>query len=182
MLVEAQQLDRAQELLEDYLHRHLTSVQRTERVLIVDGLLYPIAPPVTVLPSGYETDPDGWTVWGPGVWPKWDITFEPYARPLPNWHELTYTGGYTPSSLPEALAMAICITAVDLKNREDGGAGFNGGSSIPVGAKSMSLGDASVTFGTAAGFDAGGGGSGGSTRIIPPEAQRLAARYVRRIR
>ena len=112
----------AQALLQDALRRPLESAQRVEAVRVwADGLAYPLATPITVVPAGM-------TVEGHGV------RGVPYEGLL---GVLTYTGGWTALTLPMTLTAALSVVAYDLLHPDRS----------LVGARSYAVGDVSVTRG-----------------------------------
>jgi hypothetical protein len=130
-------IDEAEELLADALERPLESAERTERLWPDrNGMLWPRATPIT--------DPGGFTQDGLGL-KRW---------PFPNVFtagdgavEVTYTGGWVERSanpsatnrLPVCVERDLAFAAQRLATAD--------GSSFPPGATSVTLGDASVSFG-----------------------------------
>lgn len=116
----------AQSYVEDFLMRRdiLESAERTES-LVPDrnGRLYPSATPVTEA-DGYEIDGNVLEVSFPSSY-DWEGSVT-----------VTYTGGYTSATVPISIERAIAKIAQQL----------NGLPSGPIGAKSVTLGDASVTY------------------------------------
>lgn len=147
-------LEDAQRLLEEHLQRPLETGQRTEVIeVMADGRLFPKVTPVTAVsaPSGlpfvagymYAASPDVDT---------WSGFFPPTTPPRAT---VTYTAGFDPAEtdpdavgyLPRTLERAIAWGAYVLLRPDD----F---SSLPPGAVSVSLGDASISYGST-----GGGGA-----------------------
>lgn len=161
-------LESALGTVEDELDRHLVSAERTETYRIYrDRRVYPKAYPVT--DAGTATiDPGGRSLRDmspdstPGVFDAWSDSNPPTV-------EITYTGGYTASTLPETLAQEIAWRANDLLN-----AGQVSASSVLANASSMTVGDASVSFSSSNG---GGGVAAASGR--PTRAQVRRYRRVR---
>jgi hypothetical protein len=129
-------IELAEELLADVLDRELASVERTETLWPTrDGYVWPSCVPITVA-TGYTIDGDGLVgVLGP-AWP--DITGSV---------DVTYTGGWVertanptaPNRLPSYLERDLAFAARALVAPEV--------AQYPAGATSVSLGDASVSFG-----------------------------------
>jgi hypothetical protein len=138
-------LERAQRIVADYLRRGvpgetqpLISAERTE-LLIIDSLfrVYPSCVPITALPSGLQAR--GYSVYG--VVPSFLVSFIiDYDRLNTPRTSLTYTGGWTPVTLPETVREQICWKAWELLRTPLAQEG------IPVGATAVHSGDASVTF------------------------------------
>lgn len=118
----------AQETLETALRRPLESAARTETIEVFpDGYLYPLATPITVAPSGYALV--GTTrLGGPASSPVW-------GWPLSGTVTLTYTGGWSSSTVPSAIERAICRTAQAQMTPND-----------RAGVKAVTVGDLSVTY------------------------------------
>lgn len=146
----------SEDLLDEELRRHLELAQRTDTFRIYcDGRIYPDAYPITV--SDFTIDgralrgatPDG----GPfiGIWEHID---NPRAT-------VTWTGGYTTSTLPRTLQHALYDLAHGLTEE----------ALVPVGATSVSLGDASVSYAA---------GSFGGIDAIVPGLSRRVRRYQNR--
>lgn len=144
--------------LEDALNRLLVSAERTERVTAgYDGLAYPKATPITAVEGDYPFDdiavqvgrPSGYVsetgLFGSHV----DVSLGGYA-----WGDLTYTGGYTASTLPEGLAQAIAWGVSTLSAAQAGNG--VGGATVPPGVSSLSIANeysVSFTDGYTAGAD-----------------------------
>lgn len=138
-------LERAQRIVAEYLRRGvpgeaqpLISAERTE-LLIIDDLfrIYPSCVPITALPDGLQTR--GYAVYG--VVPSFLVSFIiDYDRLNTPRTSLTYTGGWTPVTLPETVRQHICWKAWELLRTPLAQEG------ISVGAVSVRSGDASVTF------------------------------------
>lgn len=147
----------AQADLEEVLDRPLESMERTEELPFVESrrhglVVYPPAVPVTAAGS--------LTIRGNAV-----LGATPIGSPLgggerPGWAELTYTGGYTTSSVPRCIEADI---AWDARRR------LRAESPVPVGATAVSLGDAAVSF-----------GADGATGGVTGNWSRQTLRYRRR--
>lgn len=128
--------------LEERLDRPLREASRTEQVFADrSARVYPHAIPITAAP-GYTID--GYSLIGFWPWPQWDL-IGPNTTPV-----VTYTGGWVersanptatnrlPTFIEEDIAWAAWAllhpTAAD-------------DAAYPIGATSVSLGDASVSFG-----------------------------------
>lgn len=123
----------AEELLEDELRRDLASEERTESMRVqADGRVYPRAYPITVA-EGYVIDGNSLVGAYPDNFPFIGV-FERVDVPLAT---ITYTGGFTPATLPRTLAHAIYDLAKVLAQDA---------APIPVGATSASVGDVAVGF------------------------------------
>lgn len=131
----AAELAAAQELVEAETGRPVESAERTERMRIrygrsfPGGRVYPAATPVTVAADHTivgTTALDGASP-DAGIF---DRTDEDYAT-------VTYTGGYTAETVPADLERVIARAAYRLLNAD---------LSLPVGATSVRLGDAAVTY------------------------------------
>lgn len=130
-----QALADAQQDLEEDLDRPLDSEERTERLRLVSTerhgwVVYPSAHPVT--------DAGDLTIAGNAVYGA-----SPIGSPLlggddPGFASVTYTGGYTSSSVPRCIEQDIAWAAR---------ARLHPTVPVPVGATAVSLGDASVSFG-----------------------------------
>lgn len=129
-------IEAAEDLLADALGRELESAERTETLWPTrDGYVWPSCTPITAA-TGYTIDGDGLTgVLGPG-WP--DSTGSV---------EVTYTGGWVERTanptaahrLPSYIERDLAFAAQALLAPSP--------STYPVGAVSVRLGDAAVTFG-----------------------------------
>lgn len=144
----------AEALLEEELRRQLASEERTKAFKIwPDGALYPDAWPITDAGDlriigtrtllGAEPDDSPFL----GVWPT--VAAPPMAT-------VTWTGGFTASTLPATLERALYDLAKAILSD----------SPVPVGATSMSVGDVSVSFGAPT--------SGGLDSLLPGLATRVA--------
>ena len=134
-------IEDATDRLEERLDRPLRSAVRTESVYPDQlGRAYPHAVPITVA-DGYTID--GWSLIGAWPWPWFDIVTDSRVAPL-----ITYTGGWVERSanltatnrLPLCIEEDIAWAAYALGHPEPAAV-------YPVGAVSVSLGDASVSFG-----------------------------------
>lgn len=129
----------AQKIVEEYLRRPLANEERTETVRFSGGRLYPKATPITEAPDGITIVPGSRALVGasPDGGPFWpavgDSTYPASAT-------ITYTGGYTASTLPRTIAAVISSLAYQLLHVTDD-------SEVPAGATSVSVGDVSVSFG-----------------------------------
>lgn len=137
------------EVVEEILRRPLESKERTEDVYIewrgnapYGGYMYPLATPITAVPSGYSILGDA-IVLGSATLTVGDLPgpFFDYenindARSIMS---ITYTGGWTADTLPMSLTRAICEAAFGLTRP------FN--SSVPIGATSVKVGDVAVSYG-----------------------------------
>lgn len=130
-------IEEATDMLIDDLGRELEEAERTESLQPTrDGYLWPSCVPITAC-TGYTIDGHG--VWG---------TFGPAWPNLTGLVELTYTGGWVERSanpnadnrLPAYIERDLCFAAYELGHAQPAG-------SVPAGATSVRLGDASVTFG-----------------------------------
>lgn len=121
----------AQALLEDTLRRPLESGERTERLRVLDGLVYPAATPITDA-GDLTVEGDALTGASPssllgGVFDSTDHA------------TVTYTGGFTADTVPACIERDIAWAAHGLVRPLVA-------SGVPVGATSVRLGDAAVTF------------------------------------
>jgi hypothetical protein len=156
-------VERAVSALEERLNgRILTAGEYTETLQVGhDARVYPHAYPVTSVPvdASYQIDPlsNAALRW---VFPS-DITFNwPEDIGLhgePYWASVTYTGGYTADTLPVELGDAIVGLARSYGSQL---------SAQLVGATSVRLGDAAVTYGSSglSGLDARAPGLGDTIR------------------
>lgn len=130
----------AQELVEAYLKRPLDAAVRTEQCLVYPkNRLYPLATPIASVTSpGGGSIVNGEYIRGVAVIPallEWDET-----SPGFNYVSVTYTGGYTSITAPRPLKRAVAELACAIAQSSIPGGQY------PVGATSVSLGDASVSF------------------------------------
>lgn len=134
-------IDEAVDLLEEDLGRPLRHAQRTERVLpIRDGRLYPRATPITAAP--------GYVIEGFSLLPSALTAYDPTSRTTAI--TVTYEGGYVERTGNPAAdnRLPVCIErdlawaakALGATSAAELVAG------LPPGAKSVALGDMSVTF------------------------------------
>lgn len=135
-------IEQAQELLEDALERPLEAIERTERMYPTrDGYLWPRATPILDAPENYTIDGAGLF----GVFPL--PTFDIIAPTVP-YVSVVYTGGWAERTsdpaatnrLPKVIESDLCWAAKAL------GDAF-APAQFPPGAVSVTLGDASVSFG-----------------------------------
>lgn len=127
----------AQQLVEDYLDRKLTQALRTETMTYgPNGLVWPKAWPVIVAPAGMTIERSRRAIGGssPG-----GLTDAFADSDEPEFVTLTYTGGYTSATLPRVIESRIAWSAYSMLHPSVG-------ASVPAGAKSVSVGDASITF------------------------------------
>lgn len=139
----------AQEMVEDFLCRPLELMERTEVCEIAQsGFVYPVATPIDsvsvptdtqIIDGQYITtqgddypDPSGFQAWE-------DRRYMPSHRTPRT--SITYVGGWTSDTLPATLRRAICDLIGALTAPQ---------SAMVSGASSVSLGDASISFGTSA--------------------------------
>lgn len=149
----------AESLVEEFLRRLLALEPRTRTMRIYpDGRVYPPAWPITAATLTIDgrslkgATPDS----GPFIG---YIDFEP-----PYTTSVTWTGGFNAASLPVTLRHAIYEVARPLALDA---------SPVPVGASSVRLGDAAITYGN-------GGGGGGSIDSLAPGMTDRIARYKNR--
>lgn len=167
----------AQAMVEAALGRMLEAVERTltlpvHRTRQGGGVVYPPAYPVTavVSPPTAVIEYAGRRIRLGSSWWPWSMLVEPvgYSAEGPPVADVTFTGGYTPSTLPAPLRRAIVdVTRAKLAERE---AAEAGGVSL-AGAQSVRFADAAVTYfarPTAAGAMASLDG------LVPGIAARLA--------
>lgn len=158
-------------LLEEELGRPLASVERTEDMWPTrDGMLWPRATPVTVAPDDYTIN--GYGLTGAGAWPSGVNWFTGPSTPV----SVTYTGGYVERTanptatnrLPACIERDLAWAAYRL------GHPATALSFVPAGASSVSLGDASISWGS-------GGAPGAAADLLVGawSRQTLAYRYVR---
>lgn len=159
----------AQQIIEEYLRRPLMLATRTERLRLyrADGidsgydgayLIYPTATPVLSAPGFTVLDdisvagafPDG----GPFLDGIIGQSVQPYAT-------ITYTGGYTPATLPATIRREIARTAA---------ASLTPTTAVPTGAVSVRVGDTAVTYATAGLVGA----------ALSPSSKTALKRYTRR--
>lgn len=155
--VVAEQLRAAQQLVEEYLRRPLELAERTERMRLYDldgtWTAFPKATPVL--------SATGYTIVGAGlVGATPDVVGGPFARTADPFATITYTGGWSPVTLPLTVAREIAQTARALIAAST--------ATVPAGATSVRVGDLAVTYGS---------GSGGALGLDSRQALRG---YVRR--
>lgn len=133
----------AVELLEEHLERPLEQAERTERMYpTADGYVWPKALPI-IAAAGYTIDGAGLRI----IWPN-TLFVEADSSTV----AVTYTGGWVertanpdatnrlPSSLERAIAWAAkALGSTDVSELVEG---------LPPGAKTVTLGDLSITFDT----------------------------------
>lgn len=134
-------IEEAQDLLADALDRPLAHGERTETLYPTrDGYLWPKATPIT--------DAGSYTVEGLGLRAVWPNGVDVLTDSLTGGVAVTYSGGWVertanPSAanrLPRELERDIALAAFALGQQTPSTA-------IPAGARSVSLGDASISFG-----------------------------------
>lgn len=139
-------LDDAQDRLEERLDRKLAEEARTERMHPTrDGSLWPHAIPITVA--------DGYVIDGNRLLGTWIAPVRDLVNPTIPGIDVTYTGGWAertanpdaanrlPACIEEDLAIAAYLIGHPLP--------LTAQQSTLVGAKSVSLGDASLSYGNA---------------------------------
>lgn len=123
-------LAEAQTLLEDALRRPLEEAERTERLRVLDGRVYPSATPIS---DGGALTVEGDALTGATpVTSLVGITDSDHAT-------VTYTGGYTTATVPRCIERDIAWAAHAVLRPSSVAA-------VPVGATSVRLGDAAVTY------------------------------------
>lgn len=132
-------LETAEDTVEEYLRRPLPSASREETVRFSrDGRLYPAATPVLSVEDGLTIVPGSRAVAGasPDGGPWWpDI----YDSTYPAAATITYTGGFTATTLPRIIENAIAWLAHQMLHVDDL-------VSVPAGATSARVGDVAVSF------------------------------------
>lgn len=126
-------VEEAQELLEEYLDRPLASVERTE-TLYPDrrGRLWPKATPIT--------DGGDYEVEGLALLSSAPLGYPSLINP-DGGVAVTYTGGWTAGTLPGCIERDLARATYRLLHPS------SLGSEVPVGATSVRLGDAAVSYG-----------------------------------
>lgn len=161
-------IEDATDRLEERLDRPLRSASRSEAMYPDQmGRAYPHAVPITVA-DGYTID--GYSLVGAWPWPWFDIVTDSRVAP-----QIVYTGGWVertanptaPNRLPTYFEEDIAWAAYALLHPSS-----DGGAAYPAGAVSVSLGDASVSFGP-------GGAPGPNRSGIRWSNQTLRWRYSR---
>lgn len=142
----ANALDDAVDRLEERLDRKLASAQRTERMFPTrDWSLWPHATPVTAVPNG-------WTADGDRLFRSDGFGFPVDFNSWPNTGvDVTYTGGWVERTanpsvanrLPAFIEADLAWAAYQLVRPARAAAALD----VPEGATSISLGDASVSYG-----------------------------------
>lgn len=145
----------AQSLVEEYLRRQLTSMERTEPAPIWSDptsgrtYVYPLATPITAIPASatYTVQFEGaalggvastevdWGWWG-WSWAYGGLFFSSDAPPP--LATIVYTGGYTSATLPVTLRRAIARVALALSR-------VTPAATLVAGAASLRVGDVSIT-------------------------------------
>lgn len=118
-------------LIEDFLQRYLVSKARTETCTVRNGVIYPLAYPVSVCSDGMI---NGGIIEGISA-DSSDVFVETYTK------EITYTGGFTSATLPMTIKVALVKTAYDLLNT-------NNATSFNAEVASVRLGDVAVNYRT----------------------------------
>lgn len=155
-------IDESQELIEDFLKRPLDSASRTEQCLIHPAnRIYPRATPIAAVSAG-TIENDGYAV--SGISPDGGPFVDFYRQSQYVYATVTYTGGFTSVTAPRTLKRAVMrlAHAIIVPPAES--------SMIPVGATSVSLGDASVSFAEPT-------GSGGEIDALVPGLTRTLKRW-----
>jgi hypothetical protein len=145
-------LTEAVELVEEFLQRKLASQTITEIVEVwtIDGgtYAYPTVTPITAVPPGsvYTIDHGNSRLRGVSLLSESILTGgsgllgdgNPYKlRERPLYTQVTYTGGYTNTTLPQTLKRAIARVAFGLSRIT---------TASVIGAQSLRVGDVSVTY------------------------------------
>ena len=160
-------LDQIEALVGDYLGRPLELTQRTEDCIVYSkGRLFPLATPIISVaePTGL-TNRDGFRL--DGATPFYDFLIETLTLDYER-VSVTYTGGWDSTTIPATLKRTIARLAMRLIQ-----SGVTG-SQFPVGATSVSLGDASISF-------AAPTGEAGELDTLLPGATRALRKWKRRI-
>jgi hypothetical protein len=111
-------------MVENYLQRWLVSDERTESLQIQGDKVYPSALPVTVCTDDY-TNLDGYLEIE-------SFTFSTSAI------DVTYTGGYSSTTIPFDIKIAIIKTANSLLNDSFGGDEYAGATQVKLGDMAIS--------------------------------------------
>ena len=126
--------------------RQFVSAARTEPCMIHEGppgtfKVYPDAWPITAVtvPSGSRVAISERAIFVPS--PAYDMLVEPVYGD--GWTSVSYTGGYTEATCPANLKVLFAQLGNALLVN-----GLQTLEGVPAGATSVSLGDASITFGT----------------------------------
>lgn len=128
-------IEEAVDVLSEDLGWQIESAERTETLTVLDGRVYPSSVPITAVPSGQSID--GHAVIGAAPFGQDFITEG--ADEGETRSSLTYTGGWTSSTVPAGVARDLAWAAYGILRPETA-------TSVPDGATSVRLGDASVTF------------------------------------
>lgn len=91
-------LEVAEQVVGEELRRPLAAAERTERLRVRAGRVWPTATPV-VSAAGYTIEGAGLVV--SGVWDAWSPSSDE------QWVQVTYTGGWTPETIPRAVATEV---------------------------------------------------------------------------
>lgn len=144
-------------LVEEYLGRFLISTQRTE-TLAMDryGRVYPSAVPITAVATTGLTN-EGHALAGATADETINLVLEPVLGRPPQ-STITYTGGFTSDTVPRTIQRRICWEAYTILRADQL-------ATVPAGATAVSIGDASLTFGS--------GGAGVSLSDVTRRELRL---------
>ena len=160
-------LDIVEAIVEDYLKRPLAAVQRTEECLVYAGSrLYPLATPILSVSSPAAAVIHR-ELYLTGVTPLADFLIEESSLE-PDYVTVTYVGGWTSLTIPDAMARMIARLAQQLERATVSSSQF------PVGATSLSLGDASISFASPT-------GGAGELDTLLPGATAALRKWRRRI-
>lgn len=150
-------LEKAQELVEEFIRRPLVQEERTERVTVYPtGNVYPETTPIVTA--------DGYTIEAGGYWLSGASEELDFLRGSSGTREITYTGGYTIATLPATLREAIAWTAHVRLHAEDL-------AGVPPGASLVQVGDTQVSFGGARAAATGG---------LSEDTKKALRRWIRR--
>jgi len=150
----SEKMDAALLLIEEYLERNLESAEVTETLEVwYDSgftFVYPLRTPVTSVPASaaYVVDENPVVIRGVsldaavGTWPTGSVAhandaLSPYAPNRPDYSTVTYTGGYTNTTLPYTLKVYIATLAYKLLKWTP---------AANVGAQEVSVGDVRVKY------------------------------------
>lgn len=148
-------LAEAQRLVEEYLGRQLEEDERTEELMIGRaGVVYPSAVPIASVSVPSGTTIRGHTI--EGISP--DEVFEVWPGGTAT---VTYIGGFTYATLPASIRRRIAFEAYAILTVDP---------SVPANARSVSVGDAAITYDTSSG--AGGELSAATMRALRPWKKR----------
>ena len=173
----------AEELLGEALYRTLPSGERTETLIVrAHGRVYPKAVPVTAIATASESagtiEYEGHAVKLTSAPLVMDMIANDFQTGLYDDTDvstaaLTYTGGYTSTTLPARLRRALAVIAKALRGApSDGGLGTR-----PEAVTSVSLGDASMSFDRAS---VAASAAGAMIDNLVPGLMRMVSGYTRR--